>query len=79
MPVSSTSVLVILNAVLESTRVCLEDNGITLDLGSFQTISLATIDSVEEKQTLSNTEKPLLAETVASAEVIAKDAKKLNG
>ncbi len=50
MPVSSTSVLVILNAVLESTRVCLEDDKITLDLGSIQTISLATIlVSVEEK------------------------------
>ncbi len=49
MPVSSTSVLVILNAVLESTRACLEDDEITLDLGSFQAISLATIDSIEEK------------------------------
>ncbi len=49
MPVSSTSVLVILNAVLESTRVCLEDDEITLDLGSIQTISLATIVVIEEK------------------------------
>ncbi len=49
MPVSSTSVLVILNAVLESTRDCLEDDGVTLDLGSFQTISLGTILGIEEK------------------------------
>ncbi len=49
MPVSSTSVLVILNTVLESTRACLEDDEITLDLGSIQTISLATIDRFEEK------------------------------
>ncbi len=50
MPVFSTSVLVILNTVLESTRECLEDDEIALDLGSIQTISLATVlVSVEEK------------------------------